>query len=554
MKSKSLIETLFLCSVLLFSTLSCSKDDDDMAQDATISVTTLSANPTLMSATVSVQISAPGLSFKDFDEIGVFYSTNSKVTSKDSKAKANSDNLDSITVRIPYLSPNTKYYYKAYVIKGGVMTMGNTRDFTTLNPDNIIITGSYDKDTHHATATLNCQGFEDEITEVGFCYTYKSGTDPKEDTDSKVVDSLYSKGTSIDIEILNVPFNKIYYRSFVKVNGYAIYGQTKSGDGNHMISSGDIDTETYSMSGCLAFSTGYTGLKTGICYSKSNREPNIKDDRITYNSVLDSLNGSFVATFPQVPFGTVYCRPFAQLGEQVLYGDVKSFFRRMPVGKPVDLGLSVLWADMNLGAEKPEDNGLYYDWGGTEDKDRYTEQTMSYVTSSPDYPGSLFITKYTHNEDYMIPGSTPDGKTVLEPEDDAATFNWQGTWRTPTVEEYQELIDNCKLEWIADIYCFKFTGPNGNSILMPGSGYAYDYHFYQNKSYAYYQTSTRYPSYDVACWAVYMRSSSLSTIITTDGNGNIISQTTTGSPEPYAELYEDGRYYGRTVRPVCPKE
>ena len=34
----------------------------------------------------------------------------------------------------------------------------------------------------------------------------------------------------------------------------------------------------------------------------------------------------------------------------------------------VDLGLSVKWATCNVGAEKPEENGDYYAWGGEGDE------------------------------------------------------------------------------------------------------------------------------------------------------------------------------------------
>ena len=36
----------------------------------------------------------------------------------------------------------------------------------------------------------------------------------------------------------------------------------------------------------------------------------------------------------------------------------------------VDLGLSVLWATRNVGAEKPEDIGSYYSWGGDSSEER----------------------------------------------------------------------------------------------------------------------------------------------------------------------------------------
>ena len=44
----------------------------------------------------------------------------------------------------------------------------------------------------------------------------------------------------------------------------------------------------------------------------------------------------------------------------------------------VDLGLSVKWANMNLGADSPEDYGYYYAWGELEEKDEYTWSTYKY--------------------------------------------------------------------------------------------------------------------------------------------------------------------------------
>ena len=43
----------------------------------------------------------------------------------------------------------------------------------------------------------------------------------------------------------------------------------------------------------------------------------------------------------------------------------------------------------------------------------------------------------------------------------------------PTNEEMKELIDECKHEWvyINDVYGIEFTGPNGNSIFLPATGY-----------------------------------------------------------------------------------
>ena len=38
----------------------------------------------------------------------------------------------------------------------------------------------------------------------------------------------------------------------------------------------------------------------------------------------------------------------------------------------VDLGLSVKWANMNVGAKKPSGYGTYFAWGETKSKDYYS--------------------------------------------------------------------------------------------------------------------------------------------------------------------------------------
>ena len=60
--------------------------------------------------------------------------------------------------------------------------------------------------------------------------------------------------------------------------------------------------------------------------------------------------------------------------------------------------------------------------------------------------------------------------------DDAARTNWGGDWRTPTYDEWQELIDNCTWEWIGSSdskiqFGWLVTGSNGNSIFLPSSGW-----------------------------------------------------------------------------------
>ena len=145
----------------------------------------------------------------------------------------------------------------------------------------------------------------------------------------------------------------------------------------------------------------------------------------------------------------------------------------------VDLGLSVLWAATNVGAEEPEQYGDYYAWGETETKDDYTWENHIWCNGS-----DTSLTKYCTSATYGANGFT-DGKTELYMEDDVAHVKWGGEWRMPSKIEAQELIDYCTWERITinGIIGRKVTGPNGNSIFLPEAGYYYYNTHYGGASY-----------------------------------------------------------------------
>jgi hypothetical protein len=129
----------------------------------------------------------------------------------------------------------------------------------------------------------------------------------------------------------------------------------------------------------------------------------------------------------------------------------------------VDLGLSVKWANMNVGATKDSGFGTYYAWGETKPKSYYSWDTYAWSKEN-----TKFLFKY----------STTDGKTKLVLTDDAAHANWGGDWRMPTYEECQELADpeKCKWEWITKdgVNGYKVTGKKtGNSIFLPITGFRF---------------------------------------------------------------------------------
>lgn len=135
-------------------------------------------------------------------------------------------------------------------------------------------------------------------------------------------------------------------------------------------------------------------------------------------------------------------------------------------GKYVDLGLSVKWAQVNLGATKREDSGDYFAWGETAPKDEYSEENYTW------YNEEGMLTKYCTDPDYGI----VDGKSVLEPEDDAATVILGAGWRTPTFDEVQELLENCTWVWssLGGVRGYRVTsnvpGYTDNYIFLPAGG------------------------------------------------------------------------------------
>ena len=136
----------------------------------------------------------------------------------------------------------------------------------------------------------------------------------------------------------------------------------------------------------------------------------------------------------------------------------------------VDLGLpsGTLWATCNVGAKAPEEYGLYFAWGETEPKEYYDWKTYKWCNGSASQ-----LTKYCTVSQY----GTVDNKTVLEPEDDAAHVNWGGDWYMPTLEELEELDENCTCDYAIinnSVECVKVTSKiNGNSISLPPTGYMY---------------------------------------------------------------------------------
>ena len=138
----------------------------------------------------------------------------------------------------------------------------------------------------------------------------------------------------------------------------------------------------------------------------------------------------------------------------------------------IDLGLpsGTLWATCNVGASKPSDVGLYFQWGDTSG---YTADQVGKDKQFTwnDYKFSIDGSSSNFSK-YTTKGAT------LELEDDAAHVNMGGEWHMPTPDQIKELINtaNTTSTWTTQngVNGRLFTSKNGNSIFIPAAGNAWD--------------------------------------------------------------------------------
>lgn len=212
--------------------------------------------------------------------------------------------------------------------------------------------------------------------------------------------------------------------------------------------------------------------EVGVCVSSKHTIPTYSDNR---KYLGDSIYTYAFSLHELEPGTTYYYRAYVKLGTDVFYGEVKSAKTKSGTSstsdiiinghKFVDLGLpsGLLWAKSNVGAIASSDDGDYFAWGETIPKLYYYWSTYKWGDAWGSY------SKY----------NSTDGKTILDSEDDAATVNWGAPCRMPSPSDFEELQDNCEWSWKDNYQGVKgclVTGPNGNSIFLPASGYR-DYDF-----------------------------------------------------------------------------
>lgn len=194
----------------------------------------------------------------------------------------------------------------------------------------------------------------------------------------------------------------------------------------------------------IAYSTNLSDMKRKTAWRKKGQNAKNNISTITFDLLYTGA--------------TYYYAAYSILDGTCYYGDVMSFSTpKASVGDYVYLGVSVPWADRNLGAESPVDRGNIYYWAD--------------VT-----PAGATCNLYFKLDDRQW----MDMSEISGTQYDAAKAAWGGNWRLPTRKEMQELAQKCDWELLTveGVQLFKVSSRSenlkGNYIYIPITGVLYN--------------------------------------------------------------------------------
>ena len=476
-------------------------------------------------------------------ERGVVYSLSAHPSISDlsSTIVRSGSGTGAFTCNLSNLQAGTTYYVRAYAINNKGTAYGDEVSFTTALPISLatVTTASITnitETTAKAGGTVTNDG-NAAVTERGVCISTVSNP-----TTSNTKITAGSGTGSFTCNLTGLQANTTYYVRAYAVNSKGTaYGEQVSFTTNKTVVLPTVTTstvtqitQTTAVAGGNVTADGNASVtERGVCIATVSN-PTTSNTKIT----AGSGTGSFTCNLTGLQANTTYyVRAYAVNSKGTAYGSQVSFTTKEQSSTPnngtengyayVDLGLSVKWATMNVGASKAEDYGSYFAWGETTTKNTYNWSTYKYCNGS-----SSTLTKYCNNSSYGNNGFT-DNKTQLELSDDAARVNWDGSWRMPTDAEWTELREQCTWTWTTQNgkngykVTSKKSGYTNNSIFLPAAGYRYDSSLGYAGSYGDYWSSSLSTDDPYGAWYVGF---------------------------DYSFVRRDGyyRYYGRSVRPVCP--
>ena len=132
----------------------------------------------------------------------------------------------------------------------------------------------------------------------------------------------------------------------------------------------------------------------------------------------------------------------------------------------VDLGLpsKTMWATCNVGADKPEYEGLLFQFGRV-DGYKYGDKNHRFRSNALNIhdTGSKYVP-------LTVSGKVYKENEILDLEDDVAHVNMGGAWRMPTKDDLEELYYNTthNVETVNGVKGMMYTSNiNGHQLFIP---------------------------------------------------------------------------------------
>ena len=320
------------------------------------------------------------------------------------------------------LSPNTQYYYCAYVYSGFSIARSETGSFSTTASNNPIFTELTVSNVTLSSADISYAlldiGGEDEVQAMELRW--------KPVAEGEVVTDLNSGN------ITAASSNNGQLRDLQKNTRYAVWvhcittggrnGYSKVAYFNTMnytvgFTSSPVTTTGSNFIIHYAFTSSDKVIAKGVCYSLENVEPNI-NNRVEYDNDMSTSDINVVS--PTLLNATYYVRPFVKIykdnKEIIVYGDVQSVIvnnAALPTLSETTINdVSAFNAGFfasctNHGGVKPYEYGFYYAEGNV---DLSVEQNRNFaaivtVPSSQvatDLSFSFFVSNLADDREYSV--------------------------------------------------------------------------------------------------------------------------------------------------------
>ena len=300
--------------------------------------------------------------------------------------------------------------------------------------------------------------------------------------------------------------------------------------------------KVFKWNGTLNVATGdttCTDMRTFMMLFLNNVKTTAANQEVTlYMSVLPTTTGD-LSVYATTTDGRVYEAGFPSktlvAGKAYRYAAIPTFITTsgsesghdwLNIGMPSGLK----WATMNVGASSPTDYGNMFAWAETKTKEgtsgSYSFGGIKYSNNSSGTQFSKYVTDSN--------SGTPDGLSTLQPEDDAASANWGGSWRMFTRDEAIELYYS-SVSFVATSFNnvtrngVLVVGRNGREIFLPAAGISFYYNYYYDRDNGgNYWGSSLAEGYNGTAWF-------------------LSANPKKGTINPFVRW---DRYYGMSIRPV----